>query len=90
MIKNAKISHKNFQQIMGKLNWVNRKFRLDIEILPIDLFYRYPFLSKNDFLSKIVIRNLFDILPDLKFIIEKQQLPLSKTYFFQIFPQDLN
>ena len=29
-----------------------------------------------------MIRNLFDILPDLKVIIEKKQLPISKEYFF--------
>ena len=90
LINSSKFTHKNVQQIMGKLEWVNRKYRLDIEILPIDLLYKYPFLSKNEFLFKIMIRNLFGILPDLKFIIEKNQFPLSKLYFFKIFSEHTN
>ena len=88
LIKNSKFSHKNVQQLMGKLEWVNRKFKLDIEILPIDLLFKYPLLSKNKFLFEIMIRNLFDILPDIEFIVEKKQFPLSKNYHFKIFSKN--
>ena len=37
----------------------------------------------------MAIRNFFDILPDLQFIISKKQLPLSKFYFLQIKASDL-
>ena len=52
-IFNSDITQKMIQQIMGKIVWINKKYKLDIEILPIDLLLRYPFLSKNTFYSKL-------------------------------------
>jgi hypothetical protein len=74
---------------MGKIEWCNRKFRLDVEIFNLDLIYKFPFLSKNKFLLNLSIRNIFDVLPDLKFVIKKKQNPLSRFDFFLIDTSDL-
>ena len=55
----------------------------------LNLIYKFPFLSKNNYLLNLSIRNIFDALPDLKFVIEKRQNPLSRYYFFHINTQDL-
>ena len=35
-----------------------------------------------------MIRTIFDIFPDIKFVIEKNQSPLSKDCFFKIYSKD--
>ena len=55
----------------------------------LNLIYKFPFLSKNKYLLDLAIKNMFNLLPDLKFVIDKNQNPLTKFYFFHMNTLDL-